>query len=223
MSAAAAARNSSSYRLIGMVKLLYRYRTSSSSSSPSPGCTLHANKFGYGGYVNLGPGGFIIRSFTAAGSRSSSTRPEADTRKSHFYTKVTDVQPSPPVVPPPKPGISSWAKWLLGFVLSILIPWKQKWESLRQLEGKVEKVVGEVEEVAEVVEKAAAVAENVSAKVADQFPNNSRIKEAAVAVEHISNVAVADAQLAQNFIHKVEDVKKDLKDLETMVEPLIDN
>lgn len=69
--------------------------------------------------------------------------------------------------------------------------------------GKVEKVVGEVEEVAEVVEKAAAVAENVSAKVADQFPNNSRIKEAAVAVEHISNVAVADAQLAQNFIHKV--------------------
>lgn len=124
--------------------------------------------------------------------------------------------------------VSFRAKWFMGIVLSIFLPLKQKWESMRQLEGKdititisrtyiymlvwrpdssttgkVEMVVEEVEVVAEVVEKAAAVSENVSAKVADQFPDNSRIKEAALAVEHISTVAVADAQLAQNFIHKV--------------------
>lgn len=124
--------------------------------------------------------------------------------------------------------VSFRAKWFMGIVLSIFLPWKQKWESMRQLEGKdititisrtyiyiyivplvwrpdssttgkVEMVVEEVEVVAEVVEKAAAIAENASAKVADQFPDNSRIKEAALAVEHISTVAVADAQLAQNL------------------------
>jgi hypothetical protein len=64
-------------------------------------------------------------------------------------------------------------------------------------------VVGEVEQVAEVVENVATVVEKVSAEVADHLPDNSMIKEAALAVEHISNVTAADAQLAASFIHKV--------------------
>lgn len=84
---AIAARNSS-YKLSGMVTLLYRY----SSSSPSPAGTWNDNnnKFGYGAryMMNIGRGGLVTRSFTAASGRGGINRSEAhDTGNSHFnYT-----------------------------------------------------------------------------------------------------------------------------------------
>lgn len=131
------------------------------------------------------------------------------------------VQPSVP--PPRKPIFPTWAKWLFGSVLSLLLPfWRFKWGSLLLLEEKVEEVVEEVEIAAEVVEKVATTAEKVSAEVAGKLPDNGKLKAAALVVEHISSVAATDAEFAEDFIQKVEKLKHDLTDLGTMVEPVID-
>ncbi|XP_028055546.1 uncharacterized protein LOC114259703 [Camellia sinensis] len=96
--------------------------------------------------------------------------------------------------------------------------------------GEVEAVVEEVEIVAKVVEKVATMAEKVSADVAEKLPDNGILKEAALFVENVSTATAKDAELTENFIHKflfnldspVEELKGDLTDLGTMVEPVID-
>ncbi|XP_057763618.1 uncharacterized protein LOC130984923 isoform X1 [Salvia miltiorrhiza] len=124
---------------------------------------------------------------------------------------------------PPKFGVSNWVKWLLGYVVTFLLPfWKNKWDNLLTLEGEAAKVVGEVEVVAEVVEKVATAADKALEEVVNQLPDNSKLKEAAQALEHVSSVAAKDAQLIENLINKASDVKQDIEELESIVEPIVD-
>lgn len=69
--------------------------------------------------------------------------------------------------------------------------------------GEAEMVVGEVEKVANVVEKVATVTVKISDDMANILPNNSKLKDAALLVEHIAKVTVEDVELAEHFIHKV--------------------
>lgn len=64
-------------------------------------------------------------------------------------------------------------------------------------------VAEEVESVAEVVEKVAIKAEKMSSEVANKLPENGKLKETALIVEHISKEAAQDAQLTLDIIHKV--------------------
>ena len=73
----------------------------------------------------------------------------------------------------------------------------------------------EVEIVAEVVEKVGTVAEKVSAKAADMLPENGNLKKADLLVERISKEVVHDAQLTEDFVHKVLQYKS------TLFEPLL--
>ncbi|KAI4296408.1 hypothetical protein L6164_036369 [Bauhinia variegata] len=81
----------------------------------------------------------------------------------------------------------------------------------------------EIEKVSNIVEKVATVAEKVSAQVAENLPGNGKLRQVALAVEHASEEVAHDAQLTEEFIHKVEEVKNDLDDLGAFVEPVIDN
>ncbi|EYU18448.1 hypothetical protein MIMGU_mgv1a015232mg [Erythranthe guttata] len=60
-------------------------------------------------------------------------------------------------------------------------------------------------------------------EVANQFPDGSKLKEAAQLMEHASAVAAQDAQLIENIIHKAGDVKQDLQELETMLTKFVLN
>ncbi|XP_024980629.1 uncharacterized protein LOC112517436 [Cynara cardunculus var. scolymus] len=203
--------SSASYGIRSFATLLVcRYRVSSESGHHHVGGSNRLPKFRYG-----------IGSSTHQGlsiySGSSMKRPESKIREQEHTLKV---QPSDP--PPPRPSIFSWVKWVLGSMLPLLFSfWKQKWDNMLKLEGKVEEVVKEAEEVAEVVEKVASTTEKLSAEVAEKL-QKGQMKEIALEVEHVSSVAAKDAQMTQDFIHKVGDLKQDLKNLETMVEPVID-
>lgn len=70
--------------------------------------------------------------------------------------------------------------------------------------GEAEIVIEEVEKAAEVVEKVATVAENVSAEVAEILPDHTKFKDAALFVERVAKETAHDAQLTENFIHKVQ-------------------
>ncbi|KAJ0078021.1 hypothetical protein Patl1_37165 [Pistacia atlantica] len=80
-------------------------------------------------------------------------------------------------------------------------------------------VVEGIENVAEVVEK---VADKVSTQMADKLHDHTKLQEAALLVERVSKATAQDAELTINFIHKVNALKEDLDDLETMVEPIVD-
>ncbi|CAH9081800.1 unnamed protein product [Cuscuta epithymum] len=113
----------------------------------------------------------------------------------------------------------TWTKWLIGSMLSVIFPFlKCKLDGIQKIEGEVEEVVQEVEEVAEVVEKVATTVEYVMGVVADKIPANSNLKEVVEVVEHASAEVAEDAHSVTAFIHKVEVVKEDLKNLE-MTEP----
>ncbi|KAL7002998.1 hypothetical protein U1Q18_004156 [Sarracenia purpurea var. burkii] len=203
-------KSSASYKIQSLVKVLYRYRICTGGNpSHEPyrrGASL-VSKFGYGFYGHSMHDGLRMIRPDAAGISTNAT--------------ADKVPPSAP--PPQKPNFPTWAKWLLGSVLSIVLPfWGPKWKNLLLFEGKVEEVVEEVEIVAEVVEKVANTAEKVAEEVVENLPDTGKLKEAALLVEHVSIVTAQDAELTKVFIHKVEELKDDLTDLGAMVEPVID-
>ncbi|KAG2409969.1 uncharacterized protein HKW66_Vig0006340 [Vigna angularis] len=133
------------------------------------------------------------------------------------------VQPEPaaPAHASKSFAFSYW--WILGMTLSVLLPfWKPYWEKLQRIEGEAEFVIEEAEAVAKVVEKVASVAEKVSEDVAEMLPEDGKLRKATLVVEHASKEAAHDAQLTQQFIHKVEELKNDLDDIQAFVEPVID-
>ena len=64
-------------------------------------------------------------------------------------------------------------------------------------------MVEEAEMVAEVVENVATTTEKISAEVVYTFPDNAKLKEAALLIEHASSVTAKDAERTKDFIHKV--------------------
>ncbi|GKV35433.1 hypothetical protein SLEP1_g43696 [Rubroshorea leprosula] len=128
----------------------------------------------------------------------------------------------PPPPPAPRFNFPIWARWILGSLLTFLLPfWKQKWAKWRRIEKEAEMVVGGVEIAAEVVEKVATATEKASEKVAANLSDDSKLKEAALLVERVSKETAKDARLTEDIIHKVEAIKKDATDLEKFVEPIV--
>ncbi|XP_009621475.1 uncharacterized protein [Nicotiana tomentosiformis] len=207
-----AANSSSQYKLRSLVTLLHQYYRVRFNDASLQVQGFHglvpATRIGYSDSITPG-----LRFISSGEYRI----PKTDQVKN----EANQVPPEEPA--PSKPSLFAWTKWILGSIISIFLPfWKDKWDNFRRIEGEVEKVAKEVEEVAEVVAAVASKTENVMAGVAEKLPENSLLKEAAVAVENASAAAAKDAQFTSNLIHKVEDVEQDLKDLKTMVEPVIE-
>ncbi|XP_027338095.1 uncharacterized protein LOC113852035 [Abrus precatorius] len=112
--------------------------------------------------------------------------------------------------------------------------YKQKYQSLNYsacpeqahgcciINSEAELVVEEVEKVANAIEKVAMIAEKVSEEVAEKLPEDGKLKKAALVVERLSKQAAHDAELTIEFIHKVDEFKNDLDDLESFIAPIVD-
>ncbi|KAL0885201.1 hypothetical protein Bca101_009183 [Brassica carinata] len=100
-----------------------------------------------------------------------------------------------------------------------LSSWMQK---LKRIKGEAELVVEGIEAVAEMVEKVATASEDMAEEMEKNLPEQSKLKQAAVVLEHISEVAAHEAHLTLDLLHKVEKVAQDLDELEAMIEPLVD-
>lgn len=209
-----AARNFS-FKLHGLLTLLYRHRAPSYDGTVTQLKYFRSNvflsRYEHGNHMNHGLRFICAKSGEADG-------------KTHGFDMVKDEDKKVSKQGPPsqKSGFSTWATMIWSSVLAISLSYFQKWRKLLALEGEVEKVVEEVEEASEVVEKVATVTGKVAAEVAEQLPDKTLIKAAALAVEHISNAVASDVQSTEDFVHKIEEVKQDLKDLEIMAEPLVD-
>ncbi|KAF7842998.1 uncharacterized protein G2W53_005296 [Senna tora] len=145
------------------------------------------------------------------------------TNASDSKGRVKNVNDEPQVPSSPSFSFPYWIRWVLGSVVSLLLPFWNSWQKLRTIEGEAEEMVEEVEKVAEVVEKVANVVEKVAEDVAENVGEDSNFRKAALVVESVSKQAAHDAHLTQQFIYKVDEVKNDLDDLESFVQPIFVN
>ncbi|XAR62124.1 hypothetical protein NMG60_11016753 [Bertholletia excelsa] len=130
----------------------------------------------------------------------------------------SSVEPGIPLPPDPSPG--SWKSWLLGAVITIVLPFlRHKWGPLFKLTKEVETVVETADHVTEVIEKVAEEVEKVADEVADDLPEGTKLKEAMEFIEEKAKETAKKAHWAEELIDKVEEVEKEV---ESFVEPVKD-
>ncbi|XP_006652344.1 FK506-binding protein 2-like [Oryza brachyantha] len=112
----------------------------------------------------------------------------------------------------PIPSMPSWAKWVVGAII-VAIPIYRK---IRTLEDTVEKTA---EVAIEVVDTVAEATEKVAGELADAFPGNENLKEAASMIKTVADVIEGDAEKAEAIIQKVDEIKKEV---DGIVDPIID-
>ncbi|XP_062200301.1 uncharacterized protein LOC133902987 [Phragmites australis] len=114
----------------------------------------------------------------------------------------------------------TWVRIAIGSVLAAATPFlHSKWVAFLRIQSELEVVKDTAEVVAEVVEEAAVAAEKVSSEVAEQLPEGGKLRTAAVLVEHASKEVAEEAHLAQDIIHKVNEIEEGVK---AMIEPFVD-
>ncbi|RCV33881.1 hypothetical protein SETIT_7G118200v2 [Setaria italica] len=112
----------------------------------------------------------------------------------------------------PIPNMPHWAKWLVGAVI-VAIPIYRRF---RTLEDKIEKTA---EVAIEVIDTVAEATEKVAGEVADAFPGNENLKEAASKIKTVTDAIEEDAEKAEALIQKVDEIKKEV---DSIVDPIID-
>ncbi|KAF7071235.1 unnamed protein product [Triticum aestivum] len=130
-------------------------------------------------------------------------------------TQIPAAVPGPenlPRVNLPMSNMPSWVTLVVGAVL-VAIPIYRK---IRALEDKVEKTA---EVAVEVIDTVAEAAEKVAGEVAEAFPENEGLKEAASRIKTVADAIEEDAEKAEALIHKVDEIKKEV---DSVVGPIID-
>ncbi|CAA2956801.1 Hypothetical predicted protein [Olea europaea subsp. europaea] len=124
-----------------------------------------------------------------------------------------------PRVPFPSQSSNSLRNWILGIILTIILPFgTNKWGPLSKLKNEVDTVVETIEQITEVVEKVAEVVDKVAEDIADDLPEGGRFRKAVVLIENVAEQTAKDAHLLEDIIHKVQGVEEDV---ESIVESLI--
>ncbi|XP_059318071.1 uncharacterized protein LOC132068486 isoform X2 [Lycium ferocissimum] len=114
--------------------------------------------------------------------------------------------------PPGKSPFFGW-KWLLGFLLPVLLPsFKNKLSALQLLKSNVDKAVATVETMTEIVEEVAEEIDNIAEEVEKKLPGDSQLKKSLDSIENLAEGAVKYANQAQDIIHKVKDIEKEVED-----------
>uniref|UniRef100_J3N274 Pterin-binding domain-containing protein n=1 Tax=Oryza brachyantha TaxID=4533 RepID=J3N274_ORYBR len=153
--------------------------------------------------------------------------PPALDQRRPFLSKVERTEAGAATRSPPrrqKDGertpLLTWARLAIASAVAAMAPFLQsKWAALLRIQSEMEMVKDAAEMAAEVAEEVAVAAERASAEVAEQLPENGRLRRAAVLVEQASKEVAEEAHLAQDIIHKVEEIEEDVK---AMIEPIID-
>ncbi|XP_048561051.1 uncharacterized protein LOC125541758 [Triticum urartu] len=130
-------------------------------------------------------------------------------------TQIPAAVPGPESLPRvnlPMSNMPSWMTLVVGAVL-VAIPIYRK---IRALEDKVEKTA---EVAVEVIDTVAEAAEKVAGEVAEAFPENEGLKEAASRIKTVADAIEEDAELAEALIHKVDELTKEV---DSVVGPIID-
>ncbi|KAK8298191.1 hypothetical protein V6Z12_D05G238600 [Gossypium hirsutum] len=152
-------------------------------------------------------------------------------RHSYMVFCNSNVEQGPVIPSSPAPAPGSWKPWILGFLMSIILPfWRGNWRPLLKLKQEAETVIDTVETVTDIVEKVAEQVEQVADKVGDSLPEG-KLKDALEIAEDMAEGTVDDARIVGEFIdktlrimigsHQIQEIKDQqhlIPDVEDMVD-----
>ncbi|KAH8516165.1 hypothetical protein Peur_047485 [Populus x canadensis] len=112
---------------------------------------------------------------------------------------------------------SPWKGWVLGMLISIILPFcRNKWGAVLLIKDKVEQVVEIADHVADIVEEVAEEVGKVAEEVADHLPEGGKLQQVATFVENVAKETAKDANVVDEIIEKiknqVEEVEKEVEE-----------
>ncbi|KAI7746012.1 hypothetical protein M8C21_005352, partial [Ambrosia artemisiifolia] len=121
----------------------------------------------------------------------------------------------PPGVPLPSGSPSgSMRNWIVGIVLTFVLPFcTHKWGPLLLIKNKVDNVVNTAEYIMETIESVAEKVDNVIDNITDDLPENSSLRKTMEAVDELVEGVAKSAHIANDIIDKVEEVEDRLESL----------
>ncbi|KVI06829.1 uncharacterized protein LOC112509920 [Cynara cardunculus var. scolymus] len=126
----------------------------------------------------------------------------------------SNLTPPPGVPLPSGPPSGSMRNWIVGIVLTFVLPFiTHKWGPLIVLKNKVDTVVDTAEYIMETIEDVAERVDKVIDNITDELPENSRLRKTMEAVDGVVEGLAKSAHLANDIIDKVEEVEDKLESL----------
>ncbi|KAI8550319.1 hypothetical protein RHMOL_Rhmol06G0096100 [Rhododendron molle] len=125
----------------------------------------------------------------------------------------SNLLPDLPALPSGSPS-DSWKSWILGAVITIILPFiTHKWGPLLQITKKIETVVETADQVAEVIEKVAEGVEKVADEIGDELAEGGKLRGAFDSIENAARKAADGAHFVDQILDKVEEVDKEVEEL----------
>nr|GEU71850.1 ribonuclease H-like domain-containing protein [Tanacetum cinerariifolium] len=126
----------------------------------------------------------------------------------------SNITPPPGVPLPSGPPSGSMRNWVVGIVLTFVLPFfTHKWGPLLLLKNKVDTVVNTAEYVVETLESVATKVDNVIDRITDDLPVDSKLRKSMVALDELVEGVAKAAHIADDIIDKVEEVEDKLESL----------
>ncbi|KAL0369299.1 UNVERIFIED_CONTAM: hypothetical protein Scaly_1148800 [Sesamum calycinum] len=144
---------------------------------------------------------------------------DGNTRSLVVYSVVQPTGAPPPSDPP-----FNFLKWILGVVMSIVLPFltHNKWGSLLKLKNEVDTAVETIEVIVDAVEKVAEEVEKAAEHIANDLPEGGTLKKAVDFVESVAEVTSKEAHLVGDFIDKVQEAEEKVEAcVESMAEEVV--
>ncbi|KAK9048654.1 hypothetical protein SSX86_032380 [Deinandra increscens subsp. villosa] len=110
---------------------------------------------------------------------------------------------APPPPPPPSSSSGSWKNWVIGILMTFIVPaFTTKGGPIKLLMLKVDQIVDTAEHITDVVEAVADKVDKVVEELGDNLPEGSEIKKTLDFIENIAEKVEKDAHTAGDFIDK---------------------
>ncbi|XP_073050743.1 uncharacterized protein [Primulina eburnea] len=113
----------------------------------------------------------------------------------------------------PDPSTSPWKKWLLGILLTVILPAVGYQGGIFVgLKARIDKAIEKVEQLTEVVEEIAEETDKIVEEVEAKLPGDSKLKQTLDKFDNLAKKAVDEAKQAEDIIHKVRDVEEEVEE-----------
>ncbi|KAI3464479.1 hypothetical protein Pfo_021142 [Paulownia fortunei] len=135
---------------------------------------------------------------------------DSKTKRNSFSVYANSVPGAPlPSGPPPSNSMS----WILGLVVSFLLPFfTNKWGPLWVIKNRIETAVETVEHIVEAVEKVAEEVDKIAEDIADDLPQG-KLKNLVEFVEDMAEKTAKTADCLDNIIDKVQEAEDQVEDI----------
>ncbi|KAK1405552.1 Plastid-targeted protein 2 [Heracleum sosnowskyi] len=151
------------------------------------------------------------------GNNSLCSTWQHDSKMKRSFVVYSSIPPEPLIPSGGLPGglPGSWKNWLLGMVVTVLIPLlTNKWGALlkwtRKNEEQIESAVQTVEDIVEAVEDVAEKVEKFTEDIIEDLPEG-KFKTALGRIEHVAEEIAKDAKQIDNAIDKFQEVEDEVQ------------